>query len=413
MSSHSNIQSTTSNSTLHSISTSPSTFGPSTSKLSPEVRGAGGPSSRPLSSISFTSENDSPVASNEHLARAFKERNPSNSATHKSSFSTLKGRFGTLTKGSGSSNGTSSPNGRTEFSNQTTRSHPNPLPPPSSYSYSQSPPNLNPNRKGILSAPTRSLAEQLNELAVANGDGLLSDEEYRLLRTSLFERLEKGEKEVPTESAIKGGGGGRIMGRDDVFTKDAILRARHSHADLLGGSSRNDAFGGGGGASSLRDGSTRSMRSSTSNMASLFRRATGKVSKSSVEVDDDEGGNQFNDPTSPGKRPNTTGSLHGTPQNYQTRSRTPGGSSSFGEKDSLSGNQKPGSFTSSFSRFKNGESSKAKAELMEKHISGARSARSLQATMTSGNSGKGKTSTSLLSANGMLVDQEYSYLWKW
>ncbi|KAF8318998.1 hypothetical protein DL93DRAFT_2225426 [Clavulina sp. PMI_390] len=48
---------------------------------------------------------------------------------------------------------------------------------------------------------TVSLAQRLNELATANADGLLEDEEYRLLRQNLFERFGAA-SQVPTESPI-------------------------------------------------------------------------------------------------------------------------------------------------------------------------------------------------------------------
>lgn len=53
----------------------------------------------------------------------------------------------------------------------------------------------------------KTLAQRLNELAVANGDGLLNNEEYRILRQNIFERLAQGETELPQESPI-----GRIPG---------------------------------------------------------------------------------------------------------------------------------------------------------------------------------------------------------
>ncbi|KAG6333785.1 hypothetical protein ID866_5296 [Astraeus odoratus] len=50
-------------------------------------------------------------------------------------------------------------------------------------------------------AITATLAQRLNELAVANSEGLLSDDEYRLLRQNIFERLASGSS-VPTESPV-------------------------------------------------------------------------------------------------------------------------------------------------------------------------------------------------------------------
>lgn len=48
---------------------------------------------------------------------------------------------------------------------------------------------------------TSTLAQRLNELAIANSEGLLSDDEYRLLRQNIFERLASGSA-VPTESPV-------------------------------------------------------------------------------------------------------------------------------------------------------------------------------------------------------------------
>ncbi|KAF8827392.1 hypothetical protein HHX47_DHR4000181 [Lentinula edodes] len=48
---------------------------------------------------------------------------------------------------------------------------------------------------------TMTLAQRLNELAVANDEGLLNDDEYRILRQNLFERF-AGNATVPTEESI-------------------------------------------------------------------------------------------------------------------------------------------------------------------------------------------------------------------
>ncbi|PIL22629.1 hypothetical protein GSI_15320 [Ganoderma sinense ZZ0214-1] len=48
---------------------------------------------------------------------------------------------------------------------------------------------------------TVTLAQRLNELATANSEGLLSDDEYRLLRQNLFERLASGST-IPTEEPL-------------------------------------------------------------------------------------------------------------------------------------------------------------------------------------------------------------------
>ncbi|KAJ3781550.1 hypothetical protein GGU10DRAFT_299453 [Lentinula aff. detonsa] len=48
---------------------------------------------------------------------------------------------------------------------------------------------------------TMTLAQRLNELAIANDEGLLNDDEYRILRQNLFERF-AGNATVPTEDSI-------------------------------------------------------------------------------------------------------------------------------------------------------------------------------------------------------------------
>jgi len=50
-------------------------------------------------------------------------------------------------------------------------------------------------------AVTMTLAQRLNELAIANDQGLLDDDEYRLLRQNLFERFTSNSA-VPTEAPI-------------------------------------------------------------------------------------------------------------------------------------------------------------------------------------------------------------------
>ncbi|GAA6020587.1 hypothetical protein JCM10207_008677 [Rhodosporidiobolus poonsookiae] len=55
-------------------------------------------------------------------------------------------------------------------------------------------------------APTQNLAQRLQELAVANADGLLDEDEYRMLRTQLFESLAtSGDREVSGSSVLAEG----------------------------------------------------------------------------------------------------------------------------------------------------------------------------------------------------------------
>ncbi|KAJ3556499.1 hypothetical protein NP233_g11963 [Leucocoprinus birnbaumii] len=58
-----------------------------------------------------------------------------------------------------------------------------------------------PSRVGGSDAVTTTLAQRLNELAVAHADGLLNDDEYRILRQNLFERFASA-SEVPSEAPI-------------------------------------------------------------------------------------------------------------------------------------------------------------------------------------------------------------------
>ncbi len=93
----------------------------------------------------------------------------------------------------------------------------NPPPPvrssaaPSAHGHSR-PPSVTgppaPPASAPAAAPERSnastLAERLNELAVAHGDGLLTDEEYRTLRAGLFDGLNGQDVAVPTDRGIAG-----------------------------------------------------------------------------------------------------------------------------------------------------------------------------------------------------------------
>ncbi|PWN45487.1 hypothetical protein IE81DRAFT_344791 [Ceraceosorus guamensis] len=50
---------------------------------------------------------------------------------------------------------------------------------------------------------TARLAQQLNELAIAHGDGLLGEEEYRKLRAAVFSESGVGNQEVPREARLE------------------------------------------------------------------------------------------------------------------------------------------------------------------------------------------------------------------
>lgn len=62
-------------------------------------------------------------------------------------------------------------------------------------------PSPRPMPRAHTDAITSTLAQRLNELAAANAESLLSDDEYRLLRQNIFERL-ASHSSVPTESPV-------------------------------------------------------------------------------------------------------------------------------------------------------------------------------------------------------------------
>ncbi|KAH9936241.1 uncharacterized protein B0H18DRAFT_972998 [Fomitopsis serialis] len=69
---------------------------------------------------------------------------------------------------------------------------------------------------------TITLAQRLNELAAANSEGLLSDDEYRLLRQNLFERFASN-SQIPSETPlvpISGGGHGAGGSRISISSYD-------------------------------------------------------------------------------------------------------------------------------------------------------------------------------------------------
>lgn len=89
------------------------------------------------------------------------------------------------------------------------------------------------------------LASELNELAVAHTEGLLGEDEYRMLRQNVFEKMmEKGEMEMPRE--------GRVQ---DIPRKGNCVMAKED--DVIGFSAST---------------SMRSRRSSTNKLALLFKR---------------------------------------------------------------------------------------------------------------------------------------------
>ncbi|CCM01905.1 uncharacterized protein FIBRA_03976 [Fibroporia radiculosa] len=105
-------------------------------------------------------------------------------------------------------------------------------------------------------ALTITLAQRLNELATANSEGLLSDDEYRLLRQNLFERFASGAP-VPSETPLVPMSSAGRDGRTSFSSHDHRTSSYH-HVP----SSR--AF------------SLQSKRSITSAVTGLLRRATSR-----------------------------------------------------------------------------------------------------------------------------------------
>jgi hypothetical protein len=62
-------------------------------------------------------------------------------------------------------------------------------------------------------ATTKTLAERLQELAVAHEDGLIDGEEYRVLRQSLFEKYASGANQDGTGSSRGDVGVAAILSR--------------------------------------------------------------------------------------------------------------------------------------------------------------------------------------------------------
>ncbi|KAK7682433.1 hypothetical protein QCA50_014638 [Cerrena zonata] len=105
-------------------------------------------------------------------------------------------------------------------------------------------------------AITLTLAQRLQELATANADGLLNDDEYRLLRQDLFDRLAGGSA-IPQEAPVV------------PVHNPAIIDpgpSRHSH-------SRQTSFYD---TQSTRASSTTSKRSLSSTVTGLLKRATSR-----------------------------------------------------------------------------------------------------------------------------------------
>ncbi|THH05424.1 hypothetical protein EW145_g4804 [Phellinidium pouzarii] len=98
-------------------------------------------------------------------------------------------------------------------------------------------------------AITITLAQRLNELAIANAEGFLSDDEYRVLRHNVFERFASVSK-IPTETPV--------------------VKSVGSSRSLLSSASRVDLMS----MNSVRSPSYKSHSSVGSSMSNMFRRVT-------------------------------------------------------------------------------------------------------------------------------------------
>jgi hypothetical protein len=97
--------------------------------------------------------------------------------------------------------------------------------------------------KGLVGVP--DLASELNDLAVAHKEGLLGDDEYRMLRQGVFDRMAgRGEMELPRENRLQG-----------MSKQSDRVQLRKDDSSMLSGST-----------------SMRSNTSSTNKFASLFRK---------------------------------------------------------------------------------------------------------------------------------------------
>ncbi|KAK7048232.1 hypothetical protein R3P38DRAFT_3174493 [Favolaschia claudopus] len=135
-----------------------------------------------------------------------------------------------------------------------------------------------PSRKPTTDAVTTTLAQRLNELAVANSEGLLDDDEYRLLRQDLFERF-SSTTTVPTEIAVVPLASplnlkSRSTSRTNSATAPTDKRQSIDSRRMSISTSSNFYI------EKQRTPSVHSRSSTTSGVASFFRRATGRFSSS-------------------------------------------------------------------------------------------------------------------------------------
>ncbi|KAF9026116.1 hypothetical protein BDZ89DRAFT_45087 [Hymenopellis radicata] len=139
-----------------------------------------------------------------------------------------------------------------------------------------------------------TLAQRLNELAAANSDGLLNDDEYRMLRQNLFERFATSST-VPSEAPVvpaiprhqsQGSEGGRTSTTSRPPSNFVVevprspsIRSKGSVSSFFRRSSSNTRRTPAG---SKDFSDTSSIFSSTSGTSNIFKRLTKKASTSSI-----------------------------------------------------------------------------------------------------------------------------------
>jgi len=170
-----------------------------------------------------------------------------------------------------------------------------------------------PRKTAAVDSVTTNLAHRLNELAVANAEGLLNDDEYRLLRQSLFDRFASSSV-VPQESPTVPASAPR-QARDSSDGRPRSRATSNFQVELPRPSSRaSSAFGTGvtdllkratrrqSSSHTVKDGDTSSVWSGKSGTSNLFRFASLSKKSSASSL-------------------HTTGSDVGSPQSSRTRSR--------------------------------------------------------------------------------------------
>ncbi|KAI0689710.1 hypothetical protein BC835DRAFT_1418329 [Cytidiella melzeri] len=132
---------------------------------------------------------------------------------------------------------------------------------------------------------TITLAQRLNELALANSQGLLEwvDDEYRLLRQSLFERLAAGST-VPAETPVVPVAAASRDHSDLAGTASCLALQPSSNSLIVLGSSTHQRYPSSVAPSETRTPSLSSKRSFTSTVSGFLRRPSGKR-RTSIVID--------------------------------------------------------------------------------------------------------------------------------